>query len=61
MRAIDGTIAMQSQLLAFERVFLLAGITFLLVLPLLLFLKTPEETQASASRAKEKVEVHIEM
>jgi DHA2 family multidrug resistance protein len=62
LRAIDGTIAMQSQLLAFERVFLLAGITFLLVLPLLLFLKTPEQTAASAANAAAKREpVHIEM
>jgi DHA2 family multidrug resistance protein len=61
LRAIDGTIAVQSQLLAFERVFLLAGITFLLVLPLLFFLKTPEETAASASRAPANTEVHIEM
>ena len=56
---------MQSQLLAFERVFLLAGITFLLVLPLLFFLKTPEQTAASnahAARAAGKPEpVHIEL
>ena len=61
MRGIDGTIAMQSQLIAFERVFLLAGIDSPLALPLLFFLKTPEETQASADRSKEKVEVHLEM
>jgi MFS transporter, DHA2 family, multidrug resistance protein len=62
LRAIDGTIAVQSQLLAFERVFLLAGITFMLVLPLLIFLKTPEQTAASASKAAAKQEpVHIEM
>jgi DHA2 family multidrug resistance protein len=61
MRAIDGTVAIQSQLLAFERVFLLAGIAFLLVLPLLAFLKTPEQTLASARAPKEKVDVHIEM
>src|ERR1700722_15228272 len=62
LRAIDGTIVMQSQLLAFERVFLLAGITFLLVLPLLFFLKTPEQTAASAANAAAKREpVHIEM
>ncbi len=62
LRAIDGTIAVQSQLLAFERVFLLAGITFLLVLPLLYFLKTPEETAASAKMSAAKHEpVHIEM
>jgi DHA2 family multidrug resistance protein len=62
LRAIDGTIAVQSQLIAFERVFLLAGITFLLVLPLLYFLKTPEETAASAKGPAAKHEpVHIEM
>jgi DHA2 family multidrug resistance protein len=61
MRAIDGTIAVQSQLLAFERVFLLAGVTFLLVLPLLFFLKTPEETQASAGAKGPKEAVHIEL
>jgi MFS transporter, DHA2 family, multidrug resistance protein len=64
MRAIDGTIAIQSQLLAFERVFLLAGVTFMLVLPLLLFLKTPEEMgapKAAQQGPHEKVEVHIEM
>jgi DHA2 family multidrug resistance protein len=62
LRAVDGAIALQSQLLAFERVFLLAGVMFLLVLPLLIFLKTPEETAASGGgSSKEKPEVHIEM
>jgi MFS transporter, DHA2 family, multidrug resistance protein len=59
MRAVDGAVALQSQLLAFERVFLLAGVMFLLVLPLLIFLKTPEETARSGP--KDKVDVHIEM
>jgi DHA2 family multidrug resistance protein len=57
LRAVDGAIALQSQLIAFERVFLLAGIMFLLVLPLLVFLKTPEEAPAK----REKVDVHLEM
>ena len=57
LRAVDGAIAVQAQLLAFERVFLMAGILFFLVLPLLVFLKTPEEAPAKA----EKVDVHIEM
>ncbi|HEX3770333.1 MAG TPA: DHA2 family efflux MFS transporter permease subunit [Polyangiaceae bacterium] len=65
MRAVDGAIAVQSQLLAFERVFLLAGVLFLLVLPLLIFLKTPDdETQAAAHDAAGpgKAEpIHIEM
>ena len=60
MRAIDGTIALQSQLIAFERVFLLAGVMFLLVLPLLIFLKTPDDVPAT-KREREKAEVHIEM
>jgi DHA2 family multidrug resistance protein len=62
LRTIDGTIAMQSQVLAFERVFLLAGISFLLVLPLLVFLKMPDETVASVSSAPAKSEpVHLEI
>jgi DHA2 family multidrug resistance protein len=58
MRAVDGTIALQSQLLSFERVFLLAGVMFLLVLPLLIFLKTPDDVPVAAAQ---KVDVHIEM
>jgi DHA2 family multidrug resistance protein len=67
MRAVDGAISIQSQLLAFERVFLLAGIMFLLVLPLLIFLKTPDEPVAAAGRGRGQAEsakaepVHIEM
>lgn len=57
MRAIDATISLQSQLLAFEREFLLAGLLFLLVLPLLIFLKTPDD---AAAPARKKVDVHIE-
>jgi MFS transporter, DHA2 family, multidrug resistance protein len=58
IRAMDGTIAVDSQLLAFERLFLVAGIAFLAVLPLLIFLKTPEDVEA-APRAKP--DVHIEL
>jgi MFS transporter, DHA2 family, multidrug resistance protein len=61
LRAIDGAVAVQAQLLAFERVFLLAGIAFLLVLPLLFFLKTPEETAASATEVAKPEPVHIEL
>jgi DHA2 family multidrug resistance protein len=39
LRALDGVVAQQSMVLAFEHVFYLAGIVFLAVLPLLLFLK----------------------
>jgi hypothetical protein len=44
-------------LLAFNRVFLTAGVAFLLVLPLLAFLRTPEE--ASVGR-HEKVNLHLD-
>lgn len=39
LQALAGTAQQQAMVLAFERVFTLAGIVFLLVLPLLLFLK----------------------
>jgi MFS transporter, DHA2 family, multidrug resistance protein len=57
MRAMDGVVTQQATLLAFDRVFLLAGIAFLVVLPLLFFLKTPE---AKKDQPAIKVDVHIE-
>ncbi len=57
LRSLDGTVDRQATLLAFDHVFLLAGVAFLLVLPLLAFLKTPEETAAGT---REKIEVHME-
>jgi hypothetical protein len=39
LRALSGLVAREASTLAFERLFLLAGIAFLVVLPLLLFLK----------------------
>jgi DHA2 family multidrug resistance protein len=59
LRAIDGAVARQASLLAFERVFLLAGLMFLLVLPLLAFLKTPDAD--SAPKSGEKISVHVEV
>lgn len=57
-RVIDGLVRQQSMVLAFERAFLMAGIAFLAVLPLLWFLRTPEgEADAGPPR---KVEVHID-
>jgi DHA2 family multidrug resistance protein len=41
IRAMDGLVMRQSTLLAYNRVFLVAGASFLLVLPLLYFLKVP--------------------
>ncbi len=43
LASIDGAVARQATLLGFERLFLLAGVCFLLVLPLLVFLKTPDD------------------
>ena len=42
LRALAGTVARQSMVLSFEKIFLLAGILFLAVLPMLLFLKTKD-------------------
>jgi DHA2 family multidrug resistance protein len=58
LRSLDGLIDRQATLLAFERVFLLAGIAFLAVLPLLYFLKVPDADPDAPK--KEKVDVHIE-
>jgi DHA2 family multidrug resistance protein len=57
LRSLDGTVDRQATLLAFDHVFLMAGVAFLLVLPLLAFLKTPEQTAAGT---REKIEVHLE-
>jgi DHA2 family multidrug resistance protein len=53
LRALGGGVAQQAAVLAFERVFLIAGILFLCVLPLLLFLKV--------DRSHAPAEVHMEM
>jgi DHA2 family multidrug resistance protein len=57
-RVIGGLVAQQSSVLMFERLFLLSGILFLLVLPLLIFLKSPDHVpnQAAPSEA-----VHVEL
>lgn len=55
LRALDGIIEQQATLLAFERVFIMAGLAFLFVLPLLYFLKTPKGDAAAV-----KVDVHME-
>jgi DHA2 family multidrug resistance protein len=52
LRSLAGNVMRQASTLAFEKTFLLAGILFLAVLPLLLFLKTANApTAASASEA----------
>ncbi|MHB8417333.1 MAG: DHA2 family efflux MFS transporter permease subunit [Myxococcales bacterium] len=50
--AIYGSVVRQSMVLSFERIFLLAGILFLLVLPLLLFMRVDMKSLTS--------EVHLE-
>jgi DHA2 family multidrug resistance protein len=52
---LDFQVRTQAMVLSFERLFLICGIAFLCVLPLVLFLKMPESTSG------EKIEVHVEM
>jgi DHA2 family multidrug resistance protein len=56
LRAVDAAVERQSSLLGFDRLFLVAGVSFLFVIPLLAFLKTPD---AGGARQK-KVDVHLE-
>jgi DHA2 family multidrug resistance protein len=49
----------QASVLAFDKVFLLAGILFLFVLPILVFLKQPKLEKTGGGK-KEKVEIHLE-
>jgi MFS transporter, DHA2 family, multidrug resistance protein len=52
LRALDLLISRQATAIAFEKVLLVTGISFLFVLPLLYFLKTP--------KAVKRVEMHVE-
>jgi MFS transporter, DHA2 family, multidrug resistance protein len=44
-RVLDGMVTRQAMLLAFERLFVLAGVAFLFVIPLALLLKAPPNSQ----------------
>jgi DHA2 family multidrug resistance protein len=55
LRALDGLVEQQATLLAFERVFIMAGLAFLFVLPLLYFLKAPKLGAPAV-----KVDIHME-
>jgi DHA2 family multidrug resistance protein len=55
LQALAGTTMQQSMVLSFERVFVLAGGLFLLVLPLLYFLRMPTDARPAPG------DVHIEM
>lgn len=54
-RMLGGLVQRQAAVLSFEKLFLLAGIIFLFVLPLLLFLKAPR------TRQRVEVDVHAEI
>jgi DHA2 family multidrug resistance protein len=58
VRVIAGAVARQSAVIAFEQVFLLTGLSFLCVLPLVYFLKRPAHTAAGAGA---RPEVPVEM
>lgn len=53
MRLLDGIVRQQAMMLSFEKLFLLAGISFACVLPLVLILRMPKRA--------EKIDVHVEM
>jgi DHA2 family multidrug resistance protein len=59
-RLLDFAVQRQASLLGFEKIFLLTGILFLVVLPLLFFLKTPSVTPTTGD-PEHKVEVHMEL
>jgi hypothetical protein len=51
LAALDGQVLQQAAVLAFEKTFLVSGIVFLAVLPLLLFLKVNRSGAAGAAHA----------
>jgi DHA2 family multidrug resistance protein len=55
---LDYAVGRQASVLSFEKMFLLSGILFLLVLPLLLFLRVPKDEN---TKTKEKIDVHVEL
>jgi DHA2 family multidrug resistance protein len=63
LRAIDISVSRQATLISFERVFLLAGVLFFLVLPLLAFLKAPktDEKAGADGAAAPKPDMHVEI
>jgi DHA2 family multidrug resistance protein len=44
-RVLDGMVSRQAMLLAFERMFVLAGVAFLFVIPFALLLKAPPNSR----------------
>ncbi len=56
-RAMQGLVARQAAVLMFEKLFLFSGIAFLFVLPLLLFLKSPDHDGGEVV----KIDAHVEV
>ena len=50
--ALDGTIRIQASVLAFDKIFLMAGVLFLVVLPLLFFLRVDRKATTATSHAE---------
>jgi MFS transporter, DHA2 family, multidrug resistance protein len=55
VRTLAGRVAQQSMVLSFNRVFFAGGVLFLMVLPLLFFLRTPPPSEQSGR------DVHLEI
>lgn len=55
LQALMGSVMRQAMVLSFDKLFLLAGLLFLLILPLLYFLKTPQKLDKAVA-----AEVHLE-
>jgi DHA2 family multidrug resistance protein len=53
VRMVAGALGRQAAVISFEQVFLLTGLSFLCVLPLVYFLKRPREAAVGASRVAE--------
>jgi len=56
LQALDLTVKRQAAVLSFEKVFLITGLLFLAVMPLLLLLKVKRSGPGAAPR----IEVHVE-
>ncbi len=58
---LGGIVARQASVLMFEKLFLLTGILFLVVLPLLWFLRSPDHEEGGAGQKQKPAEVHVEV
>jgi DHA2 family multidrug resistance protein len=58
--ALQGTLGRQAMVLSFEKVFLLAGILFLFVLPMLIFLRVKRD-EGGEKKKTEHAEVHLDV